>query len=55
MPSIKRHICAENIMKCNATHVVVGIEWGSNSVVSIAGSEENIPNADDLKVCVGFC
>lgn len=37
-------------MTSQATHVVVGIDWGSSSVVSIMGSEEYGENANDLKV-----
>lgn len=47
---IKRLIDTECVLSSHATHVVVGIEWGSCSVVSITGSGEEGNN--DLKVGV---
>lgn len=47
---VKRLINTECVLSSHATHVVVEIEWGSCSVVSITGSGEEGNN--DLKVGV---
>lgn len=47
---IKRLINAGDVTTSHATHVVVGIDWGSTSVVSIMGSNEDGPNSKDNKV-----
>ncbi|XP_037024786.1 uncharacterized protein LOC119066418 [Bradysia coprophila] len=46
---IKRLINAKNVVESNATHVVVGIDWGSFNVLSIIGSEDEGHNAEGLK------
>lgn len=47
---IKRLINTENVMSSQATHVVVGIDWGSYNILSVMNSEEDSQDANDLKV-----
>lgn len=47
---IKSLIDVDNIVKSNATHVVVGIDWGSCSVLSVTGSDDASHTVDELKV-----
>lgn len=51
-PHFKRLINAEHILSSHATHVVIGIDWGSCNILSLTGSEEDGQNANDLKVGV---
>ncbi|XP_037042296.1 uncharacterized protein LOC119078724 [Bradysia coprophila] len=46
---IKQLINTENLAGTKATHVVVGIDWGSCNILSIIGSEDDGHNADELE------